>query len=276
MTGLRRDQLLFLAGLLAERAGQVLAADRLFLVDSRLSPLARREGFASVQALIDSLKSGAEPRLAQAAAEALVDPDTAFFRDRAPFSQFRDLLLPAMARARGGQAVRVWSAGCGSGQEPYSLAIAAEQAEDAHSGLSVDITASDFSEAALEKGRAGLYTHFEVQRGLPIRQLVAHFEKADDLWRASPRLRARIRWGRVNHARPLPDIGRYEIVFCRYVLKDFEPERRVKALQELARCITPGGVLIMGEGESPLDIGAGFRAPANTRGLYQRDPAAAA
>ena len=110
---------------------------------------------------------------------------------------------------------------------------------------------------------------------MPIRQLVAQFEKADDLWRANPKLRGRVRWGRVNHARPLPEVGRYEVIFCRYVLNDFSPEKRVEALQELARCITPGGVLIMGEGETPLDIGGGFRAPANTRGLYQRDPAQA-
>lgn len=272
---MRRDHLQFLTELLLERAGQTLAADRLFLVESRLAPLARREGFASVLALIDALRGGTEPRLAQSAAEALVDPETSFFRDRTPFVQFRDLILPALGRARAGRAVRVWSAGCGTGQEAYSLAMAAEQAEAKHDGLSVEITASDFSEAALEKARSGLYTHFEVQRGLPIRQLVAQFEKADDLWRADPRLRARIRWGRVNHARPLPDVGRFDVVFCRYVLRDFAPERRTAALQELSRCITPGGVLIMGEGESPLDIGAGFRQPANTRGLYQRDPAQA-
>ncbi len=276
MSEFRRDQVQFLTELLEQRAGQVLASDRLYLVDSRLAPLARREGFASVVALVEALKGGGEPRLAQAAAEALVDPETSFFRDRAPFSQFRDLILPAMARARGGKAVRVWSAGCGTGQEAYSLAIASEQAELRTPGLTVELTATDFAEGAVEKARSGLYTHFEVQRGLPIRQLIAHFEKADDLWRASPRLRGRVRWGRVNHARNLPDVGRFDVVFCRYVLKDFAPDRRVAALQELGRCITPGGVLIMGEGESPLDIGLGFRQPAGARNLYQRDPAAAA
>jgi len=272
----RRDHLLFLTELLAERAGQTLAPDRLFVIESRLSPLARREGFASVAALVEAIKGGAEPRLAQAAAEALVDPESSFFRDRAPFAQFRDLILPAMARARSGKPVRVWSAGCGTGQEAYSLAIAAEHAETRTPGMSVELTATDFAEAALEKARAGLYTHFEVQRGLPIRQLVEHFERADDLWRASPRLRTRLRWGRVNHAAELPEIGRFDVVFCRYMLKDFEPGRRIAALQSLARCITPGGVLIMGEGESPLDIGAAFRQPTGARGLFQRVAAEAA
>ena len=148
---MRRDHTQFLAELLLERAGQVLAPDRLFLIESRLSPLARREGFASVPALIESLRQGSEPRLLQSAAEALVDPETSFFRDRAPFQQFRDLILPAMARARAGQPVRVWSAGAGTGQEAYSLAMIADQAEARTDGLTVELTATDFSDAALEK-----------------------------------------------------------------------------------------------------------------------------
>lgn len=273
---MRRDHVLFLADLLRERAGQTLPLDRLYVIESRLSPLARREGFASVVALIEVLRSGAEPRLAQAAAEALVDPESSFFRDRAPFEQFRDFILPAMARARPGKPVRVWSAGCGTGQEAFSLAVASEEAETRTDGLKVELTATDFADAALEKAKAGLYTHFEVQRGLPIRSLLAHFEKADDLWRAAPRLRSRIRWGKINHARDLPEVGRFDVVFCRYVLKDFDPARRTAALQNLARVITPGGVLIMGEGENPAEAGAAFRQPSNARGLFQRDPAAAA
>lgn len=273
---MKREHLHFLAELLRERAGQALPGDRLYVVESRLAPLARREGFASVVALIEALRGMAEPRLAQAAAEALVDPETSFFRDREPFDRLRDMLLPALARARPGRPLRIWSAGCGTGQEALSLAIAATQAETAAPGTSVEIVATDFAEAAVERARGGLFTHFEVQRGLPIRDLLTHFDAADDLWRAKPELLGRIRFGRVNLARPLPNVGRFDVVFCRYVLNDFTPEARIAALQQLACVVTPGGVLVMGEGESPLDIGAAFRQPAGAPGLFQRDPAAVA
>lgn len=278
---MKREHLAFLVELLRDRTGQALPLDRLYVVESRLAPLARREGFVSVTALIETLRGMAEPRLAQAAAEALVDPETSFFRDREPFDRLREMLLPALARVRPGRPLRVWSAGCGAGQEAVSMAIAGLQAEAANPSLQVEIVATDFAEAAVERARSGLYTHFEVQRGLPIRDLLAHFEPADDLWRAKPEVISRIRFGRVNLARALPNVGRFDVVFCRYVLKDFTTEARVAALQQLAGVITPGGVLVMGEGESPLDIalaqgGAAFRQPAGARGLFQRDPAAAA
>lgn len=272
---LKRDHVQFLSDLLRERAGQSLTADRLHVADSRLAPLARREGFASVGALVDAAKAGAEPRLAQSAAEALVDSETSFFRDRAPFEQFRDRLLPALARARGGRAIRVWSAGCGTGQEAVSLCIAAQEAAEATPGLQTELIATDFAEAAVERTRQGLYSHFEVQRGLPIRTLLSRFEPVDDMWRVRPELRARMRVGRVNLARPLPELGRFDVVFCRYVLSDFTPEARCAALQRLAGAVAPGGVLVMGEGESPLDIGAAFREPSGAQGVFQRDPAVA-
>lgn len=273
---LRRDHVQFLVELLAERAGQLLPADRLYVIESRLAPLARREGFASVAALVDAAKAGAEPRLAQSAADALVDQETSFFRDRAPFELFRDRLLPALAKARGGRPIRVWSAGCGSGQEAVSLAVAAEEAAAECPGLKIQLVATDLSAVAVERTRAGLYSHFEVQRGLPVRTLLSRFEPADDMWRVRPEILARMRIGRVNLARPLPELGAFDVVFCRYVLNDFTPEARVAALQRLASATAPGGVLVMGQGESPLDIGSAFRRPAGAQDVFQRDPTVAA
>ena len=146
---MKREHLSFLTDLLRERAGQVLPLDRLYVVESRLAPLARREGFASVAALLDALRAATEPRLAQAAAEALVDPETSFFRDHEPFDRLRDMLLPALARARPGRPLRLWSAGCGTGQEAVSLAITALQAQAATPGLQAEIVATDFADHQL-------------------------------------------------------------------------------------------------------------------------------
>ena len=162
-----------------------------FFAETRLSPLARREGVASVSDLVQRVKTGSDDRLMRAVVEAMLIQETAFFRDRTVFRALQDSVLPALAAARRGKKLRVWSAGCATGQEPYSLAMAAD---DTATPLDLDIFASDLSGAGLEKAESGLYTHFEVQRGLPVRRLLQYFEPVDDAWRISPKMRQAVRW----------------------------------------------------------------------------------
>jgi len=252
----------FLCALVRARSGLVLTGERGFFAETRLSPLARREGVASVSDLVQRVKTGGDERLLRAVVEAMLIQETAFFRDRAVFRALQDNVLPALAAARRGP-VRVWSAGCASGQEPYSLAMMADEA----SGFTEpDIFASDLSSAALEKAEAGLYTHFEVQRGLPIRTLLRCFEPADDTWRISARFRQRVRWRKLNLVDEFSVGTPFDLILCRNVVDGFDPASRVKVLDRLAQSLAPDGWLLLGAQEPAPP---GFAA-AGASGLYRR------
>ena len=225
----------FLCALVRVRSGLVLTGERGFFVETRLSPVARREGAASVSELVQRVKSGQDERLLRVVIEAMLIQETSFFRERTMFRALQDQILPTLMAARGRPA-RIWSAGCSTGQEPYSLAM---MAEDAASLVEPDIFASDLSSAALEKGESGLYTHFEVQRGLPIRSLLRHFEVADDGWRISPKLRQKVRWRRLNLVDEFTVPEAFDVILCRHVVDGFDPGVRASTLERLSRALAP-------------------------------------
>ena len=205
-----------------------------------------------------------------AVVEAMAGGETSFFRDPAVFARFREEVLPELARRRAGAPVRVWSAGCGGGQEAYSLAFAVDDVSAVSPIRNIDILGTDLSDRALEKARSGLYTQFEVQRGLPIRTLVQHFEKQDELWALSPQIQAMVRWKRVNLNADFRGLGRFEAIFCRNVLQAMETAARLRALQQLARALEPGGYLVLGTDETPDGLGEAFIALQS--GIYRLDP----
>jgi chemotaxis protein methyltransferase CheR len=262
------------AQLCASRAGLLIDPEKTYLLESRLGPVARREGFGATADLLAALRTRREDRLAWAVVEAMAAGETSFFRDREPFELFRAEVLPALARLRDGEPIRVWSAACASGQEIYSLAMVVEDERGALApGAKVELFASDISERALEKAQSGLYTQFEIQRGLPIRQLVRHFEKADEMWALSPRIRQMVRWRRINLISDLSAAGRFDVIFCRYVLGALTPQARPRLLENLARALSPEGFLFLGEGEAPHGLGEAFQAVPGRPGLYARNPA---
>ena len=242
-----QDDVDFLDQLLKARCGLSLRGDKAYFADTRLAGLARREGLDSTTALLDQLRHDAEGRLAAAAAEALAVTDTAFFRDGETFEALRSVLAD-LAGAKAERVVQVWSAGCSTGQEPYSLAMLAEEISPA---LRLEMVATDLSERVLEKANSGLYTQFEVQRGLPIRLLLKHFEKAGEMWAISPRLRAAVRWRRLNLIEARRSMRRFDVILCRHVLTYFEPEVRQRVLAQITPSLAPGGVLVLGGSEPP-------------------------
>ena len=260
------EDLEFVCALVRVRSGLVIGGERGFFAETRLSPVARREGAASVSELVQRIKIGREDRLLRSVVEAMLIQETSFFRQREVFRILEERVLPELAAARG-KALRVWSAGCASGQEPYSLAM---MAEDAPTLTQMDIFASDLSTAALEKGESGLYTHFEVQRGLPIRGLLLHFEAADDGWRIAPKLRQKIRWRRLNLIDDFSVAEPFDIILCRHVLDGFDPPVRQKTLDRLSSALAPDGWLILGAAEAAP---AGFL-PAGEAGVFRRKVAA--
>jgi chemotaxis protein methyltransferase CheR len=260
------------AQLCAARAGLLVDPTKTYLIESRLGPVARREGFGSIEDLVAAARR--EDRLAWSLVEAMTAAETSFFRDREAFDLFREEVLPALARLRDGEPIRVWSAACGSGQEIYSLAMIVEDERGALApGARVELFASDLSERALEKAQSGLYTQFEIQRGLPIRQLIRHFEKADEMWALSPRIRQMVRWRRINLVSDLSAAGRFDVIFCRYVLAGLTPNARPKLLENLARALSPEGFLFLGADEAPHGLGEAFQPAPGRPGLFARNPA---
>ncbi|WP_332658373.1 CheR family methyltransferase [Brevundimonas sp.] len=258
-----------LQNLMASRAGFRLTRDRMKLAEHRLGPVARREGFESVDAMLASLWAKPVASLGWAVIEALLNPETWFRRDRSSFDTLAGELLPALGKARAGQPVRIWSAGCSTGQEAWSLAIAAQEAH-----VPVEIIATDLSQRALEKARSGAYTGFEIQRGLKAETMLRWFDQAEDAWIARAELRAAVHFARANLADAPTDDHRFDVIFCRHVLGDADPARRRDMFDNLERRLVDDGCLFLGPDEHPEGDSIAFRAVAGRKGLFVKSPAA--
>lgn len=268
---MKSDEIDFVAEVARAAAGLHVDRGQIYLLESRLGPVARREGYGSIREMLIAARQRREERLLWAVVEALAYGETCFFRDLPVFTRFRDEMLPALLHNRGdGAPLRVWSAGCGSGQEAYSVALSVEDAGAGATPGGVDILGSDLSDRLLEKAQAGIYTQFEIQRGLPIRQLVRHFEKRDELWALSPRIRSMVRWKRVNLCGDFKSLGRFDAIFCRNVLCRMEGQPMAKALEQLAAALNPGGFLVLGADEAPGIMGGELQALDG--GVYRLDP----
>lgn len=261
-----------LAALGRARAGVRVETEKPYLIESRLAPLARREGYDSIDALIAALRSKREERLIWAVVEALCRGETTFFRDRETFAQLRDQILPALSHRRREAPIRIWSAACATGQEVYSMAIAAAEAPGLATGTRFEFFGSDLSERSLEKAQAGLYTQFEVQRGLPIRMLIKYFENQDDTWAISPRIRQMVRWKRINLLADLSAMGRFDVILLRNVLGGMDASLRGKVARALAALLPDDGVLVLDAEDDASEIDELLTPAPGGRGIYLRDP----
>lgn len=256
-----------LQALLAAKAGFRLTRDRINLATHRLGPVARREGYDKVDGLLEALWAKPVASLGWAVIEALLNPETWFFRDRAAFDVLGREILPAVAASRPGQRVSIWSAGCGAGQEVWSLALTAHKA-----GVPLDLIGTDLNARTLEKARLGTYTGFEIQRGLAARTMLDGFEQSEDLWCARPALRDGVRFARANLLDPPGDNAQFDIIFCRHVLTDADPARRGQMIDNLAARLKDGGLLFLAPGESTEGDSLSFRAVAQRKGLFVKAP----
>jgi chemotaxis protein methyltransferase CheR len=234
----------YLAALCLARAGLRIDPEKTYLIDSRLAPVARREGFLSPADFIGAVRNRNDERLGWAAVEAMAMPEPEFFRDRAVFDRLAAEVLPELMARRAGAPVRIWSTACGTGQEIYSLAMML--ADTPRLSATWELFGSDLSERSLEKAQAGLYSQFEVQRGLPARTLVRHFEKRGEAFLLSPRIRQMVRWRRVNLLDDLSKFGQFDLLLCRNLLHGMAPEAQVHVRAALAGSLAPGGRLVLG------------------------------
>ena len=262
----------FISAMVRERSGLVLTADKTYLVESRLAPIARRDGFASIDDLISAIRLRRDPKLIDAVVDAMTTNETFFFRDKTPFDIFEQVVLPeVIARKRGGT-IKVWCAAASTGQEPYSLAMVADAMGPKLGGCKIEIVGTDISERCLEKAKAGVYTQFEVQRGLPVQMLLKHFKKDGDAWNIDDRLKANIRYRAMNLLDDFRALGKFDIIFCRNVLIYFDVATKKHVLERMAQQVEGPGYLLLGAAETVLGITDQFKPMAGSRGLYVQDP----
>jgi len=263
----------FLRDSLKRHSGLVLSADKQYLLESRLLPVARKAGFERLSALIGALKAENTEALMTAVVEAMTTNESFFFRDKMPFDNFRCAVLPALqAVRRHSRAIRIWCAAASTGQEPYSLAMALREMDGNFAGWHIEVIATDISNAVLEKARQGLYSQFEVQRGLPIQLLIKYFSQTGEMWQIAPEIRAMVKYQQLNLLSDFSDLGAFDLVFCRNVLIYFDQETKIDVLDRLAEVIADDGYLVLGAAETVVGLTDSFKVCPQSRGLYAPNP----
>lgn len=259
-----------LAGLLEARTGQQLTMSRRWRIETALSSLLRERGIATLDELITILVMGKEPSLSQMVVEALLNNETYFFRDRAPFDLLQRYALPQLEQRRADtKRLRIWSAGCSTGQEAYSLAMLFAEEPEKWRGWTIDIVGTDVSGSCVDRARTGIYSQFEVQRGLGISQMIKWFEECPEGWRAVENLRRPVRFQVHNILEPPPHPGAFDIVLCRNVLLYLSPEKKTLSFERLAAAMAEDGWLMLGAGETVIGQTNKLGADINARGLYR-------
>jgi chemotaxis protein methyltransferase CheR len=259
----------YLRIMLKERSGLMLSGEKQYLVESRLAPLARKAGLNNLGELVVKLKAPNAERMIVEVVEAMTTNESFFFRDKTPFEHFRDMILPCLLTARESRKrIRIWCAAASAGQEPYSLAMTLKEFTGLPSDFRVEILATDLSTEILEKAKAGIYSQFEVQRGLPIQMLVKYFTKVGEMWQISPELRAMVQFRPLNLMRDFANLGTFDVIFCRNVLIYFDQPTKADVLKRVADVTAADGYLCLGAAETTIGLTDVFKAIPERRGLY--------
>lgn len=261
-----------IGALLEQRTGQQIAANRAWRIETALKTVLRAHGLDSVDALIARLTSAAPGPLADAVVDALLNNETSFFRDPGVLELVVEAAA-AMAAEQPGRRLRIWSVGCSTGQEPYSLAMLFEEAYVARGLPFPEIVATDVSAATVDRARSGRFSQFEIQRGLPIRRMMTWFDQEGTEWVVRPELARRIQFRRHNLVQDSAPPGKFDLILCRNVLFYFPPAMRTRAYQTLRSAVRDGGALLLGAGETVIGQTDEFVPCARIRGLYRADTA---
>ena len=267
---MRVEDFEFLSRTVRERSGLQLTHDKSYLLESRLLPVARRFGAKTLDEFVGSVREQPDPERLSAITEAMTTNETLFFRDAKPFEQFKRVVLPALLEARAAsRAIRIWCAASSSGQEPYSLAMLIKEEGAKLAGWKFDILGTDLSQEMIDRARAGAYSQFEVQRGLPIQLLMKYFRQVDDRWQIDDAIRAMVQYRVFNLLSDPRPLGSFDVVFCRNVLIYFDPPTKAQVLERIAKLLARDGMLYLGGAETVLGITDRFEPMPNERGIYR-------
>ncbi|MFT5488663.1 MAG: chemotaxis protein methyltransferase CheR [Paracoccaceae bacterium] len=269
----------YLKDFLKSRSGIVLSADKLYLVESRLTPVARDLGMSGIDELISTLQKTADESLKTRITDAMTTNESFFFRDQTPFDNLKDHVLPPMIAARkakGQNRIRIWSAACSSGQEPYTIAMMLLENKAKFGDMSFEILATDLSTEIVDKAKEGAYSQFEVQRGLPIQLLVKYFTQTETAWQISEDIRKMVRFQTFNLLDSYGVLGKFDIIFCRNVLIYFDQDTKGAILGRMSDISAPDASLFLGGAESVIGITSDYQPVSGVRGVYQLASATAA
>ena len=259
-----------LARLLEARTGQVLAVDRRWRIEMALGPLMRERGITSPDLFVGALVAGHDPELVERTIDALLNNETFFYRDFTAFELFAQRALDRIAKTHhADRHLRLWCAGCSTGQEAYTLAMIFAERPDRWRSWQIEIVASDISAYAIERAREGFYTQFEIQRGLPVKQMMRWFTSEDGGWRVSPILRHAVRFQQHNLMDAPPAGAKFDAILCRNVLIYFSSRVRRSVFARLAAVIAADGVLMLGAGETVIGQTDAFVSDYEARGLFR-------
>ncbi len=261
----------FLSTLVRQRAAIVLEPEKQYLLEARLAPLARAEGFGSLAALVARLRAQPQNGLHRKVVEAMTTNETSFFRDLYPFEALRQVVLPEVLRRRqASRCLQIWCAACASGQEPYSVAMTLSEHLPLLSGWDVRVLATDLSSDMVARSRAGRYGQLEVNRGLPAELLVRYFEKQGLEWQVKPGIQRLCEFRELNLIEPWGPLPRMDVVFLRNVLIYFDVETKRQVLERVRQCLQPWGYLFLGGAETTINLGEAFeRIPFDKAGCYR-------
>jgi chemotaxis protein methyltransferase CheR len=263
----------YLRKLLKDSSGLDLSADKQYLVESRLVPLARKAGLTGIADLVQKVRGGSDALTADVV-EAMTTNETFFFRDKVPFDHLRGCVIPELMQARAARrSLRIWCAASSTGQDPYSIAMVLKEFSTQLAGWRVEIVATDISLGVLEKARAGIFSQFEVQRGLPIQLLVKHFRQVGELWQLNADIRAMVQHRQLNLMQDFSHLGTFDVIFCRNVLIYFDQDTKIGVFNRLAKSLEADGVLALGAAESVVGVTDAFKPFPERRGLYRPNPA---
>ncbi|HEX7789122.1 MAG TPA: protein-glutamate O-methyltransferase CheR [Afipia sp.] len=256
----------YLRKLLKDRSGLVLSSDKQYLIESRLLPLARKAGLSGIGELVQKIRNGSEATIIDVV-EAMTTNETFFFRDKIPFEHVRETVLPDLLKIRANRrSLRIWCAAASTGQEPYSLAMILKEALPA--GWRAEIVATDLSLEVLEKAKAGIYSQFEVQRGLPIQLLVKHFKQMGDIWQLNPDIRAMVQYRPINLLQDFSHLGKFDLIFCRNVLIYFDQATKIDIFNRMQKVNESDGYLFLGAAETVVGLTDAYRSRPDLRGVY--------
>jgi chemotaxis protein methyltransferase CheR len=259
-----------LASAIKQRSGLVLTPEKAYLLESRLLPVVRKYNLRSLEELADAVRKKREEIMLRDITEAMTTNESFFFRDQKPFVVFQKTLLPQLLAARASQKrIRIWSAASSSGQEAYSLAMICAEESAKLQGWKIEIIGTDLSREMVERSKLGIYSQFEVQRGLPVTHLVKYFSQlGGDKWQIKENLRAMVQFREGNLLQDFSSLGVFDIVFCRNVLIYFDPPTKGKVLSAVANITAPDGALLLGGAETVLGISERFKPAGTEHGLY--------
>jgi chemotaxis protein methyltransferase CheR len=256
---------------LRRNSGLVMEQSKQYLVESRIMPIVRREKLSGLDELVVLLHKGQSPKLAKDVIEAMTINETYFFRDKSPYDQFRSVMMPALIAARQNEKrLRIWSAAASTGQEAYSLAMILDEFAARLVGWKIEVVGTDLSDQVLEKARKGIYSQFEVQRGLPAPMLLRHFNQIGESWQLSDHIRSKATFRQLNLLSDFTALGRFDIIFCRNVLIYFDAVRKTDILARMTRVLAPDGYVILGASESLIGLKTDLVAHGEHRGIFMR------